>query len=213
MRLSCSTVLGLAHMLLSCSDEPSVASQDAGTRSGADTPGAVSAQQTDASPGNALAPSSTLDAATQAVGSTSGAGPAAAGSSGTSGSSGVSSRAGTGGVAGSASGDEDAAAPSMPAGEQPGELCDGTPTVDPSQASVGSCAAGSRCLVPTCAKQGVCQSEASGSCFCGFFFDDKCVAGAQCLCPSCGDDVGICLLPAERTALCAGPASGLFKCL
>jgi hypothetical protein len=57
----------------------------------------------------------------------------------------------------------------------------------------------------------VCTAIESGTCFDGFFLDDRCTNGAFCLRPA-GDAPGLCLTPEEEARFCAGPHARAFSC-
>jgi hypothetical protein len=146
---------------------------------------------------------------------------AAAGASGHAGID--SGRAGNGGIpsSDSSAGDandttkdaaEDPGQGDEPRRARPGELCSGTPSIDPSRASQGSCELGAKCIVPTCDVRGACQSEARGQCVCGVVLDNRCSPGARCLCAACSENVGICANEEERRVLCGSNAAAIFRC-
>jgi hypothetical protein len=92
-----------------------------------------------------------------------------------------------------------------PVGEELGHCTPGAPA---------SCPAGSEC-VEGCPNRlpspgGVCSVSGRESCACGIFLSPCTTPGLVCL--TCCDSSGLCVTPAEKAVVCAGPDRLRFDC-
>jgi hypothetical protein len=89
---------------------------------------------------------------------------------------------------------------------------------DPDQTN--SCPASSTCVqggplhfCGVTTKGGVCRVPGRESCGCSVNPNPCTTPGFDCLLPACCDFEGLCVTPAERAAVCAGPDRARFDCL
>jgi hypothetical protein len=88
--------------------------------------------------------------------------------------------------------------------------------------AAGACPSGSQC-VPGCPYQpnslrpikgpgGLCSVPGRESCGCGIVPAPCTTPGLDCLMPACCDYEGLCVTPAEKATICAGPDAVRFAC-